>query len=679
MAFGCLTLWDRRNCSSLSDVTEKYEIGHTLRVKEFCELCVAKERLTSKVFFCKKFLKKDGKKVRKAAKNEIMILNMVRHPNILQLIDTFETRKEYFIMQELATGGDVFDWILDQGNYTERDASCVIRQVLEAASYLHSLSIVHRNLKLENLIYYTENNHNKVVLRDFYLSRFENNGITEPCGTPEYLAPEVVARRRYGCPIDCWAVGVIMFILLSGNPPFYDETEEDDTDQHNRILFRRIVAGEFEFDSPYWDDISPAAKELVCKLMEVDPMLRVTAQNALTHDWIAGQGASEKNLRDGVCAQFKKNFAKAKWRKAIRVTTFMQRLRSMESSGGPGDEDGGAEVGNEVEGKVDMEEVASGSTVELSQGGQSESKAIAEKEEEGGENGDVEKVRGGTCCGGTGDGGAGEICSTKPQALLKSMGEGADTDSDGGKKETVTGMEEAPLAGKEKQDPQKMSSPPDRAMVSDHRASSAHQKTYNSEGMKDSCGAVTQNCQKREPVISPQLNDCSGPTAMTVTPTAVQKIPSLADKKMPDVSTGSCCQSQLPGAMPEKGISLNGSKDLKGKSSDAGEDGGDLKLSMSTRKGENSCTLAGSPGLEDNNDASGQKQGEMPSPGHRRSPCPSGATSLDLGKAAGRSSDWQMDSAIEQIEKHMAAVFEKMEEDLPSLLDDIAEPPKRGT
>ncbi|XP_064878242.1 caM kinase-like vesicle-associated protein [Oncorhynchus nerka] len=181
--------------------------------KEFCELCMAKDRQTNKVFVCKKFLKKDGRKVRKAAKNEILILKMVNHPNILQLIDTFETRKEFFIIQELATGGDVFDWILDQGNYTERDASNVIKQVLEAVSYLHSLNIVHRNLKLENLMYYTENNHNKVVLRDFYLSKFENGSITEPCGTPEYLAPEVVARHRYGRPVDCWAVGVIMYIL----------------------------------------------------------------------------------------------------------------------------------------------------------------------------------------------------------------------------------------------------------------------------------------------------------------------------------------------------------------------------------------------------------------------------------------------------------------------------------
>uniref|UniRef100_A0A8C2I3N1 CaM kinase-like vesicle-associated protein n=1 Tax=Cyprinus carpio TaxID=7962 RepID=A0A8C2I3N1_CYPCA len=314
MPFGCLALRDGRSYNSLSDVTDKYEIGQVLKAKEFCELCLVKERQTDKVYVCKKFLKKDGRKVRKAAKNEIMILKMVKHPNILQLIDAFETRKEFFIIQELATGGDVFDWILDQGNYTERDAANVIRQVLEAVAYLHSLNIVHRNLKLENLMYYRESNHNKVVLRDFYLSRFENGSITEPCGTPEYLAPEVVARHRYGRPVDCWAVGVIVYILLSGNPPFYDETEEENTDMHNRIIFCRIVAGEFEFDSPYWDEISPAAKELVCRLMEVDPMLRITAQDALSHGWIAGNGALEKNLKEGVCAQFEKNFAKAKWR-----------------------------------------------------------------------------------------------------------------------------------------------------------------------------------------------------------------------------------------------------------------------------------------------------------------------------------------------------------------------------
>ncbi|KAI1892176.1 hypothetical protein AGOR_G00130570 [Albula goreensis] len=379
MPFGCLSPRDGGKSSSLSDIMDKYEFGQILRVKEFCELCLARERQTGEVFICKKFLKKDGRKVRRAAKNEILILRMVSHPNILQLMDTYETRKEYFIIQEIATGGDLFDWILDQGSYTERDAANVIRQVLEAVAYLHSLNIIHRNLKLENLMYYTENNQSKVVLQDFYLSRFENGSITEPCGTPEYLAPEVVSRRRYGRPVDCWAIGVIMFILLSGNPPFYDEAEEEDTDMHNRVIFCRIAAGEFEFDSPYWDDISPEAKALVCRLMEVDQMLRITAEEALGHEWITGQVASERNLKDVVCAQFERNFARSKWRKALCVTTFMQRLRTPEPKTSAGD--GGERGGEKGEGAA-----APRSTADMS-GDES-----GDSEEEGQVNEDIRKT-----------------------------------------------------------------------------------------------------------------------------------------------------------------------------------------------------------------------------------------------------------------------------------------------
>ncbi|XP_038604013.1 caM kinase-like vesicle-associated protein isoform X2 [Tachyglossus aculeatus] len=329
MPFGCLGLRHDKNYNSESDIADKYEMGALLRAKEFCELCVARERRTERLYVCKKFLKRDGRQVRRAARNEILILKMVNHPNILQLIDTFETRKEFYIIQELATGGDVFDWILEQGSYTERDAAGVVRQVLEALAYLHGLRIVHRNIKLENLMYYSQNSHSKVMLRDFYLSRFESGALTEPCGTPEYLAPEVVARQRYGRPIDCWAVGVIMFILLSGNPPFYDEQEEEGGggSSSNRAVFRKILAGDYSFDPLYWGDISPAAKKLVMRLMEIDQDQRITAQEALGHVWISGNMAAEKNLREGVCAQIQKNFAKAKWQKAIRVTTFMQRLR----------------------------------------------------------------------------------------------------------------------------------------------------------------------------------------------------------------------------------------------------------------------------------------------------------------------------------------------------------------
>ncbi|KAM7422747.1 hypothetical protein PAMA_010680 [Pampus argenteus] len=305
MPFGCLTLGEKKDYNNPSEVTDKYDLGQIVKSEEFCEVFRAKDRNTLKMYTCKKFHKKDGRKVRKAAKNEIMIL-------------------------KIATGREVFDWILDQGYYSEKDTSNVMRQVLEAVAYLHSLKIVHRNLKLENLVYFNRLKHSKIVISDFQLAKLENGLIKDPCGTPEYLAPEVVGRQRYGRPVDCWAIGVIMYILLSGNPPFYDDADEDDADNRDKNLFLKILSGDYEFDSPYWDDISDAAKNLVASLMEVDQDQRLTAQEAIAHEWISGNAASDKNIKDGVCAQIEKNFARAKWKKAVRVTTLMKRLRAPE-------------------------------------------------------------------------------------------------------------------------------------------------------------------------------------------------------------------------------------------------------------------------------------------------------------------------------------------------------------
>ncbi|KAG7244685.1 hypothetical protein INR49_029704 [Caranx melampygus] len=315
MPFGCLTLGEKKDYNNPSEVTDKYDLGQIVKSEEFCEIFRAKDRNTLKMYTCKKFHKKDGRKVRKAAKNEIMILKMIKHHNILQLVDTFETKKEYFLFLELATGREVFDWILDQGYYSERDTSNVMRQVLEAVAYLHSLKIVHRNLKLENLVYFNRLKHSKIVISDFQLAKLENGLIKDPCGTPEYLAPEVVGRQRYGRPVDCWAIGVIMYILLSGNPPFYDDADEDDSDNRDKNLFLKILSGDYEFDSPYWDDISDSAKNLVASLMEVDQDQRLTSQEAIAHEWISGNAASDKNIKDG---------------KAVRVTTLMKRLRASE-------------------------------------------------------------------------------------------------------------------------------------------------------------------------------------------------------------------------------------------------------------------------------------------------------------------------------------------------------------
>ncbi|KAM9856023.1 caM kinase-like vesicle-associated, like [Aulostomus maculatus] len=700
MPFGCLALRDGRTYNNISDVTDKYEIGQVLRAKEFCELCLAKDRQTDKVFVCKKFLKKDGRKVRKAAKNEIMILKLVNHPNILQLIDTFETRKEYFIIQELATGGDVFDWIQDQGNYTERDASNVIRQVLEAVAYLHSLNIVHRNLKLENLMYYTENNHNKVVLRDFYLSRFENGPITEPCGTPEYLAPEVVARHRYGRPVDCWAVGVIMFILLSGNPPFYDETEEENTDLHNRIIFCRIVAGDFEFDSPYWDDISPAAKELVCRLMEVDQMLRITAQDALWHEWIAGNGASEKNLKDGVCAQFEKNFAKAKWRKAIRVTTFMQRLKNSEAMiDSSADTQGGEEAGEGGVPQGTSDEGEKG----VSDGGVTSSSVSLEvlvENRPAGMDHDVEKQKevkmSVGSSGGTSPSNIQEsFC--QPNAAPKPAQE--EPDKPGSKKAAGDGTRKiAANLGQNKVAPESQTTP-----------------VVTPESTKLSDGVSGAHLDRKQTSASP---DPSSKRKMAATlpgpppPVSVEKSPAT-QREQKDENDRSWCQTQLPEAVAESsvgvsvapamgpgaGVDVGLGVRLRGDASPAVTRDREAKKT-DRYSAEFSIARAGpTPGQGCYAVGSSASLGRHATPynidigtvglgmaGSYGSPYSSLYTSgggvgmygtgLHHGAGGtGTTSDWQMDSVIEQIEKQMAAVLEKIEGDMPSLLEQISDCP----
>ncbi|XP_066526945.1 caM kinase-like vesicle-associated, like [Hoplias malabaricus] len=698
MPFGCLALRDGRTYSSLSDVTDKYEIGQVLKAKEFCELCLVKERQTDKVYACKKFLKKDGRKVRKAAKNEIMILKMVNHPNILKLIDAFETRKEFYIIQELATGGDVFDWILDQGNYTERDAANVIRQVLEAVAYLHSLNIVHRNLKLENLMYYTENNHNKVVLRDFYLSRFENGSITEPCGTPEYLAPEVVARHRYGRPVDCWAVGVIMYMLLSGNPPFYDETEEENTDMHNRIIFCRIVAGDFEFDSPYWDDISPAAKELVCRLMEVDQMLRITAQEALWHEWIAGNGASEKNLKDGVCAQFEKNFAKAKWRKAIRVTTFMQRLRASDLGSSEGQGEGvkadgveskcasadsvteSHEVTVEKRPKEDQEEnkaqEAKESVVVQSTG--EEKKAQEEKEQK---------------------------ATPSPSETIKAFAQMSSSTKTQGERQDKA--QEKKAAGDSSR---KIMA----ASCQDKVAAEASQKPINTEPAKPSdCQGNKVTSEKepctagstvKKPTSSPDtpnrrkmaanlsLDHGSGAGVKVSSPAAadMEQSGNAAEekaevaRKQPEMSPGSWCQTQLPEAVAERkaGARTIGEVSSRGRDKEVGKTDKSSQSGLSGKHAHCPYGALGSSSLGRNKNVYVPEEREHGHGASYGSSCcspysvGSGAVYGGLDQTGGAGSDWQMDSVIEQIEKQMAAVLEKIEGEMPSLLEQISDCPE---
>ncbi|XP_066990590.1 calcium/calmodulin-dependent protein kinase type 1 isoform X2 [Macrobrachium rosenbergii] len=249
-----------------------------------------------------------------------LIIELLTHPNIVQLLETFEDKHKVYLVMELVTGGELFDRIVEKGSYTEKDASDLIRQVLEAVDYMHDQGVVHRDLKPENLLYYSPDEDSKIMISDFGLSKMEDSGImATACGTPGYVAPEVLAQKPYGKAVDVWSIGVIAYILLCGYPPFYDENDAN--------LFAQILKGEFEFDSPYWDEISESAKDFIRQLMCVDVEKRYTCKQALGHPWISGNAASDRNIHSSVSEQLKKNFAKSRWRQAYHATAVIRQMR----------------------------------------------------------------------------------------------------------------------------------------------------------------------------------------------------------------------------------------------------------------------------------------------------------------------------------------------------------------
>ncbi|XP_054279412.1 calcium/calmodulin-dependent protein kinase type 1-like isoform X2 [Macrosteles quadrilineatus] len=310
-------------------VEDKYILKEMLGTGAFSEVRLAESREHPGQMFAVKIIDKKALKGKEdSLENEIKVLRRLTHPNIVQLLETFEDKHKVYLIMELVTGGELFDRIVEKGSYTEKDASDLIRQVLEAVDYMHEQGVVHRDLKPENLLYYSPDEDSKIMISDFGLSKMEDSGImATACGTPGYVAPEVLAQKPYGKAVDVWSIGVISYILLCGYPPFYDENDAN--------LFAQILKGEFEFDSPYWDDISDSAKDFIRQLMCVDVDKRFTCRQALAHPWISGNAASNKNIHGTVSEQLKKNFAKSRWKQLMNAITMvhkMQRLALISSS-----------------------------------------------------------------------------------------------------------------------------------------------------------------------------------------------------------------------------------------------------------------------------------------------------------------------------------------------------------
>ncbi|XP_066192051.1 calcium/calmodulin-dependent protein kinase type 1G [Sylvia atricapilla] len=308
-----------------SNIRKTFIFMEALGSGAFSEVFLVKQKSTGKLFALK-CIKKSPLNRDSSLENEIAVLKKIKHENIVTLEDIYESTTHFYLVMQLVSGGELFDRILERGVYTEKDASLVIHQVLTAVKYLHENGIVHRDLKPENLLYLTPEENSKIMITDFGLSKMEQNGImSTACGTPGYVAPEVLAQKPYSKAVDCWSIGVITYILLCGYPPFYEETESK--------LFEKIKEGYYEFESPFWDDISESAKDFIRHLLEKNPSARFTCEEALRHPWINGNTALHRDIYPSVSAQIQKNFAKSKWRQAFNAAAVVHHMRKLHMSG----------------------------------------------------------------------------------------------------------------------------------------------------------------------------------------------------------------------------------------------------------------------------------------------------------------------------------------------------------
>jgi len=281
----------------VADISAEYDIAETLGTGHFAKVKLATNRKTGTKVAIKIITKpKDKPKSAGMLKTEVDILTRVDHRNIVKMYEVYDTPNKLYLVMELLTGGELFDRIVAKGHFSEEDARKLSKSLLGAILYLHKLGIAHRDLKPENILLKHDGEDADIKITDFGLSKIFSDDLEgevvmkTACGTPGYVAPEVLEHKNYGPEVDLWGIGVIVYILLCGFPPFYGDND--------RQLYKKIKAGQYKFIAPYWDPVSKEAKDFVSKLLVVDVAARMTAEDALKHKWISPKGisVSTKNL-----------------------------------------------------------------------------------------------------------------------------------------------------------------------------------------------------------------------------------------------------------------------------------------------------------------------------------------------------------------------------------------------
>ncbi|XP_065136861.1 serine/threonine-protein kinase DCLK1b isoform X2 [Paramisgurnus dabryanus] len=286
-----------------SSIAERYKVGRMIGDGNFAVVRECVERSTGREYALKIINKSKCRGKEHMIQNEVSILRKVKHPNIVLLIEEMDTYNELYLVMELVKGGDLFDAITSSNKYTERDASGMLYNLSSAIKYLHSLNIVHRDIKPENLLVFEHQDGSKSLkLGDFGLATVVDGPLYTICGTPTYVAPEIVAETGYGLKVDIWAAGVITYILLCGFPPFRGSTEDQEG------FFDQILTGQLDFPLPYWDNVSDSAKDLITCMLQVEVDQRYTAMQVLDHPWVNDERLCENEHQLSVAGKIKKHF-----------------------------------------------------------------------------------------------------------------------------------------------------------------------------------------------------------------------------------------------------------------------------------------------------------------------------------------------------------------------------------
>ncbi|XP_023686083.1 calcium/calmodulin-dependent protein kinase type II subunit gamma isoform X28 [Paramormyrops kingsleyae] len=302
--------------------TDEYQLYEELGKGAFSVVrrCVKKstgQEYAAKIINTKKLSARDHQKLEREAR----ICRLLKHPNIVRLHDSIAEEGFHYLVFDLVTGGELFEDIVAREYYSEADASQCINQILESVSHIHQHDIVHRDLKPENLLLASKMKGAAVKLADFGLA-IEVQGDQQAwfgfAGTPGYLSPEVLRKDPYGKPVDIWACGVILYILLVGYPPFWDE------DQHK--LYQQIKAGAYDFPSPEWDTVTPEAKNLINQMLTINPAKRITADQALKHPWVCQRSTVASMMHRQETVECLRKFnARRKLKGAILTTMLVSR------------------------------------------------------------------------------------------------------------------------------------------------------------------------------------------------------------------------------------------------------------------------------------------------------------------------------------------------------------------